>query len=134
MKKEKYEQSKVYVDVSEDEIVKDYFDSEFIVSDFDEDYLEYLNSDYFLHEDYFWEDYQLTDEEKKKVVEKIIERSKEEFEKIKKEQRNVFKDRESILAFINDFRHEFYDTSICESFDLLDDEEILDLIIENGKK
>lgn len=134
MKKEKYEQSKVYVDVSEDEIVKDYFDSEFIVSDFDEDYLEYLNSDYFLHEDYFWEDYQLTDEEKKKVVEKIIERAKEEFEKLKKEQRNVFKDRESILAFINDFRCEFYDTSICESFDLLDDEEILDLIIENGKK
>lgn len=134
MKKEKYEQSKIYVDVSEDEIVNDYFNNEFIISDFDEEYLEYLNSDYFLHEDYFWEDYQLTDEEKKKVIEKIIERAKEKFEKIKKEQRNVFKDRESILNFINDFRREFYDTYICESFDLLDDEEILDLIIENGKK
>ena len=131
MKKEKFEQSKVYVDISEDEIVNDYFDNEFILDEFDE---EYLNSDDFLHEDYFWEEYQLTDEEKKKIIEKIIERAKEELEKTKKEQREIFKNRKSILNLISDFRYEFYDSPICESFYLLDDEEILDLIIENGKK
>ena len=106
MKKEKFEQSKVYVDISEDEIVNDYFDNEFILDEFDE---EYLNSDDFLHEDYFWEEYQLTDEEKKKIIEKIIERAKEELEKTKKEQREIFKNRKSILNLISDFRYEFYD-------------------------
>ena len=125
MKKEKFEQSKVYVDISEDEIVNDYFDNAFIPDEFDEEYL---------YEDYFWEDYQLTDEEKKKVIKKIIEKAKEELEKTKKEQREIFKDRKSILKFLSDFRYEFYDSPICESFYMLDDEEILDLIIENGKK
>lgn len=119
----KYE--KYMEDVTAAEIARDFMRSEFFPEDWESD--DFNFDDYA----YFFEDYELTDEECKEVWSRICELADEEVKRCKKLEKNYLKDRASIYRVIEDWVYDDYDT---DTFKLLSVEEILDLIIENGNK
>lgn len=111
-------------DVTIDEIVEDFMNNEFFIEDWNDG--DYDVEDF----DNFFEDYELTKEEFDEVCKKIYEAAEKRVEETKKEEEGLLKDRKSILALIRDL----YDDCDEPIFRFLSSEEILDLIIENGKK
>lgn len=111
-------------DVTIDEIVDDFMEGEFFIEDWNDG--DYDVEDF----DNFFEDYELTEAEYKEVCDKIYEAAKKKVEETKKEEEGLLKDRKSILALIRDL----YDDCDEPIFRFLSSEEILDLIIENGRK
>lgn len=111
-------------DVTIDEIVDDFMEGEFFIEDWNDG--NYDVEDF----DHFFEDYELTEEEFDEVCKKIYEAAEKRVEETKKEEEGLLKDRKSILALIRDL----YDDCDEPIFRFLSSEEILDLIIENGRK
>ena len=118
------------VDVSDNDIVDDFMINEFLIDDWisDNEFWADAIKDY----DYFWEDYDLTEEDKERISELIKIEVKKEVEKGKEEEKNLLKDRENILEFITDSINEYPVEG--EIGYLLSSEEILDTILENGRK
>ena len=113
-------------DVTIDEIVDDFMEGEFFIEDWNDGDYDVNVEDF----DYFFENYELTEEESNEVCKKIYEAAKKKVEEAKKEEEGLLKDRKSILVLIGD---------LCDDcgepmFRFLSSEEVLDLIIENGRK
>lgn len=117
------------VDVSDNDIVDDFMINEFFIDDWISDHEFWADAikDY----DYFWEDYDLTEEDKERIFELIKIEAKKEVEKGKEEEKNLLKDRENILEFINDSIEYPVEGELGY---FLSSEEILDTILENGRK
>lgn len=114
-----------YTDVSDEDVVNDFMEDAFTI-------YEWLVDDFTIDDyDYFWEDYELTAEDKERLFSKIQIKAKEEIEKVKKEEKNLLKDRESILTFISSSIEDSYSEQVGYA---LSAEEILDTILENGRK
>ena len=113
-------------DVTIDEIVDDFMEGEFFIEDWNDGDYDVNVEDF----DYFFENYELTEEESNEVCKKIYEAVEKRVEETKKEEEGLLKDRKSILALIEDL----YDDCDEPMFRFLSSEEILDLIIENGRK
>lgn len=116
------------VDVSDMDIVEAFMKDEFLLDDWIDE--EPMIEDY----EYFWEDYEdLTEEDKERIWKLIVEESNKKFNKARESEAELLKDRKSILNFITDS----IDTSYKDEGELgylLSPEEILDIILENGKK
>ena len=125
-KKEELVTTEKYVDVSDEEVVNDFMEDAFVIYDWTMD--DPTINDY----EYFWKDYDLTEEDKERIFGMIQVKAKEETEKIKKDEKNLLKDRKNILEFIS--------YSIGDSYSsqqvgyVLSAEEVLDTILENGRK
>jgi hypothetical protein len=114
-----------YTDVSDEDIVNDFMEDAFTI-------YEWLVDDFTIDDyEYFWEDYELTAEDKERLFSKIQIKAKEEIEKVKKDEKNLLKDRESILTFISSSIEDSYSEQVGYA---LSAEEILDTILENGRK
>ena len=115
-----------YTDVSDEDVVNDFMEDAFTI-------YEWLVDDFTIDDyEYFWEDYELTAEDKERLFSKIQIKAKEEIEKVKKDEKNLLKDRESILTFINcSIEDSDYSGQVGYA---LSAEEILDTILENGRK
>ena len=122
---QKYKFEESTENVTADEIARDFMNREFFPEDWESDDFDF--DDYA----YFFEDYELTDEEYKEVYNRICELADEAVKEARKEEESYLKDRESILRVLNDWVSDDYDFN---TFKLLSLEEILDLIIENGNK
>lgn len=117
------------VDIDDQTIVNDFIDEYFYddYNDWEDDDEMLLSDDW----DGFWEEYEeVTDEDKKRISKLTNESIQRRLSQNKKEQEDVFKDRASIINFFDDI---FYDNKPDE-ISSLSYEEIIDLIIENGKK
>ena len=128
MKKKEFITTEKYVDVSDVDIVKAFMEDEFQLTDW-VDY-EPMITDY----EYFWENYEdLTEEDKERIWKLIVGKSNKKISEAKESEGELLKDRKSILNFITDS----IDTSNSDEGELgyiLSPEEILDIILENGKK
>lgn len=115
-----------YIDVSDEDVVNDFMEDAFTI-------YEWLVDDPTINDyDYFWVDYELTEEDKERLFSKIQIKAKEEIEKAKEDEKDLLKDRESILTFINcSIEDSDYSGQIGYT---LSAEEILDTILENGRK
>lgn len=114
-----------YTDVSDEDVVNDFMEDAFTI-------YEWLVDDFTIDDyEYFWEDYELTAEDKERLFSKIQIKAKEEIEKVKKDEKNLLKDRESILTFISSSIEDSYSEQVGYA---LSAEEILDTILENGRK
>ena len=115
-----------YTDVSDEDVVNDFMEDAFTI-------YEWLVDDFTIDDyDYFWEDYVLTAEDKERIFNKIQIKAKEEIEKAKEEEKDLLKDRESILTFINcSIEDSDYSGQVGYT---LSAEEVLDIILENGRK
>ena len=125
-REEEFVTTEKYVDVSDEDVVNDFMEDAFVTFDWAMD--DPTVNDY----EYFWEGYDLTEEDKERIFSKIQVEAKEEIKRIKEDEKTLLKDRESILEFIN--------YSIGDSYSdqqvgyALSAEEILDTILENGRK
>lgn len=120
--------TKDLVDIDDQTIVNDFIDEYFYDDEDWEDDDEMLLSDDW---DGFWEDYEeVTDEDKKRISKLVNEEIQYRLSQNKKEQEDVFKDRNSIINFFDDI---FYSDKPDE-ISSLSYEEIIDLIIKNGNK
>ena len=121
MKKEKYTTKKEYVEVSDEDIVKDFME---------EFWDDWEPDDTIDNYEYFWDDYEdLTEEDKERIFSLIKIEVNKRLEEKKQEEVNLLKDRKNILDFLDDVLYYY-----SYSFEYLSNEEILDLIIENGNK
>jgi len=125
MKKKEFITKEKYVDVSDADIVRDFMENEFYVGDWD--------CGSYIYYDPFWKDYELTDEDKKRISELIKVEIKKEIENYREQEKQLLKDRKSILYFLSS-HIESYDIDPGKVGYMLSDEEILDLILENGRK
>lgn len=128
MKKKEFITTEKYVDVSDMDIVKAFMEDEFQLY-YWVDY-EPMITDY----EYFWEDYEdLTEEDKERIWKLIVEESNKKISEAKESEKELLKDRKSILNFITDSIDASYSNE-GELGYLLSPEEILDIILENGRK
>jgi len=127
MKKKEIITTSEYVNVSDADIVQDFMENEFNVDEWD---CEHDVNDY----DFFWEDFELTDEDKERIFELIKVEAKKEIENYKEQEKQLLKDRKAILDFIYNYIHEYSYPECGDIGYLLSSEEILDLILENGRK
>ena len=127
MKKKEIITTTDYVDVSDADIVQDFMENEFYVVDWES---KYDVDDY----DYFWEDFELTDEDKIRIFELIEVEAEKKIENYKEQEKQLLKDRGTILDFIYKCIREYSYPEPGEVGYLLSDMEILDLILENGRK
>ena len=119
---------KSLVDIDDQTIVDDFMDEYFYYDEDWEDDDEILLSDDW---DGFWEQYEeVTDEDKKRISKLVNEEIQYRVSQNRKEQEDVFKDRNSIINFFDDI---FYSDKPDE-ISSLSYEEIIDLIIKNGNK
>ena len=124
MKKKKFETVEKYVNVTDEEIVNDFMVCEFVPEEWNEDDFTYYDD--------FWEDYDLTEEDTERIWSLIKTAAYNKIEEFKDKERNQLSNREKIIYFLNELKEEYpYIGTIGY---LLSTEEILDLIIENGKK
>lgn len=119
---------KSLVDINDQTVVNDFMDEYFYYGEDWEDDDEILLSDDW---DGFWEQYEeVTDEDKKRISKLVNEEIQYRISQNRKEQEDVFKDRNSIINFFDDI---FYSDKPDE-ISSLSYEEIIDLIIKNGNK
>jgi len=127
MKKKEIITTTDYVYVSDADIVQDFMENEFYVVDWES---KYDVDDY----DYFWEDFELTDEDKIRIFKLIEVEAEKKIENYKEQEKQLLKDRGTILDFIYKCIREYSYPEPGEVGYLLSDMEILDLILENGRK
>lgn len=126
MKKKEIITTSKYVDISDADIVQDFMENEFYIGDWYDDFID---------DCYFWDDYEdLTEEDKERISKLIKVRVDKEIKKYKDEEKNLLKDRKSILRFLCDCGEYEDDLAPGEVGYSLSGEEILDLILENGRK
>lgn len=128
MKKTKYEYVEVTEDVTMDELVNNFVQNEFNVKDWAEGE-PWDREDFEANFDYFWEDYDISEDEKEEAFELIKKTCQKIVDKEKQNQiKRCWKDRDNIVYNIEQ-------SNICTDYEcILSPEEIVDIIIKNGNK
>lgn len=123
MRIEKLTTTSEYQDVTMDELIEDFLDYGYLPSeDLESDIDEYLSVNVT----------NITDEETELFSDKVREINQEYLNDAKEDESNKLKDRDSILEVIENII--MYDVYKGEVGYYLTAEEILDLILENGRK
>lgn len=123
MRIEKLTTTSEYQDVTMDELIEDFLDYGYLPSeDLESDIDEYLSVNVT----------NITDEEAELFSDKVREINQEYLNDAKEDESNKLKDRDSILEVIENII--MYDVYKGEVGYYLTAEEILDLILENGRK
>lgn len=111
-----------------DEIVNNFINNEFNVKEWAEGE-PWDKEDFDANFDYFWEDYDISEDEKEEVFELIKKVCQEIVDKEKQNQiKRYLKDRDKIINNIE--QSNIYTDNEC----ILSPEEIVDIIIKNGNK
>ena len=127
MKKTKYEYVEVTEDVTMDELVNNFVQNEFNVKEWAEGE-PWDKEDFDANFDYFWEYYDISEDEKEEAFELIKKVCQNIVDKEKQNQINRYwKNRDKI---INNIEQSNIYTDEC----ILSPEEIVDIIIKNGNK
>lgn len=128
MKKTKYEYVEVTEDVTMDELVNNFVQNEFNIKEWAEKE-PWDREDFDANFDYFWEDYDISEDEKEEAFELIKKTCQKIVDKEKQNQiKRCWKDRDNIVYNIEQ-------SSICTDYEcILSPEEIVDIIIKNGNK
>lgn len=128
MKKTKYEYVEVTEDVTMDELVNNFVQHEFNVKEWAEGE-PWDREDFDGNFDYFWEDYDISEDEKEEAFELIKKTCQKIVDKEKQNQiKRCWKDRDKIINNIE--QSNIYTDNEC----ILSPEEIVDIIIKNGNK
>lgn len=124
MKKEVREWTSSIEDISMEEAVDEFFDGDWDPKSW-EDTETYIDS-------YIEEFQEISDKEADHLKAEIKKEFDEDVNKIRQEEINQLKDRKSILNWIKSTQYDFPDEG--EVGYMLSEEEILDLILQNGNK
>jgi len=128
MKKTKYEYVEVTEDVTMDELVNNFVQHEFNIKEWAEKE-PWDREDFDANFDYFWEDYDISEDEKEEAFELIKKTCQKIVDKEKQNQiKRCWKDRDNIVYNIE--QSSIYTDDEC----ILSPEEIVDIIIKNGNK
>lgn len=128
MKKTKYEYVEVTEDVTMDELVNNFVQNEFNIKEWAEKE-PWDREDFDANFDYFWEDYDISEDEKEEAFELIKKTCQKIVDKEKQNQiKRCWKDRDNIVYNIE--QSSIYTDDEC----ILSPEEIVDIIIKNGNK
>jgi len=128
MKKTKYEYVEVTEDVTMDELVNNFVQHEFNVKKWAEGE-PWDREDFDANFDYFWDDYDISEDEKEEAFELIKKTCQKIVDKEKQNQiKRCWKDRDNIVYNIE--QSSIYTDDEC----ILSPEEIVDIIIKNGNK
>ena len=131
MKQTIYKSTSEIKDVSIDEVVEQFLEEDWILSDPENEVIS--NLEYFLDDEIT----EITPEEEQEIKEKVLAKVTEKRKELIEKEKSCLKDRQAILHFFKNL-FDYYDYyegfTEGETGYLLSPEEILDLIIENGKK
>ena len=124
MKKEMQKWTSSIEDIDIEEAVNEFFDGDW-------DPRSWKDTEHYINE-YIEKFSEISDKEKDLLKLEIKKEFDKEFSKLKKEEADQLKDRESILEYIENLCYDWPDEGDVGY--ILSKEEILDLILQNGKK